>query len=93
LYINGRPQGARYTRAQSFIVPPGELYLLGDNRDHSEDSRSFGTVPEQNVIGEPVLVLWSFADPSERWLKSQVAVYFDHPLERLRWERLFRRVE
>jgi signal peptidase I len=93
LYINGRQQGARYANAQSFIVPRGELYLLGDNRGHSEDSRAFGPVPEENVIGEPVMVLWSFADPSERWLQSQVAVYFDHPLERLRWERFFRKVE
>jgi signal peptidase I len=93
LYINGLPQGARYWGAKSFLVPSGQLYLLGDNRDHSEDSRSFGAVPERDVIGEPIVVLWSFADPSQLWLQSQVAVYFDHPLERLRWQRFFRKVQ
>jgi signal peptidase I len=93
LYINGTAQGARFSAAQSFTVPADELYMLGDNRDHSEDSRAFGSVPEANVIGEPIVVLWSFADPSERWLQSQVAVYFDHPFERLRWERFFREVK
>jgi signal peptidase I len=92
LYVNGNRVGAR-SKPLDLVVPRGEVYVLGDNRDHSEDSRVFGTVPERNVIGEPVMVLWSFAGPSQRWLKSQVAVYFDHPLARLRWARMFKRVE
>lgn len=100
LYINGVRRAEPYVQCTRFckgsrelLVPAGQLYVLGDNRDHSEDSRNFGTVPEQNVIGEPVLVLWSFADPTERWLRSQVAVYFDHPVAHLRWERFFQKVE
>lgn len=98
LYVNGqRDSNARITRetaaTQRITVAPKELYLLGDNRDHSEDSRYFGTVPEQNVIGEPVVILWSFASPTEQWLRSRVAVYLDHPLARLRWERCLQKVE
>jgi signal peptidase I len=74
------------------IVPPGQLYVLGDNREHSEDSRYFGTVPEQNVIGEPVMVLWSFRSASQQWLRSRLAVYLDHPVTRLRWRRLFQKI-
>jgi len=38
-------------------------------------------------------VLWSFAIPTREWLRPQVAAYFDHPVERLRWGRLFRPVK
>jgi signal peptidase I len=92
LYVNGNRVGA-HSQPLDLVVPRGEVYVLGDNRDHSEDSRVFGAVPERDVIGEPVMVLWSFAGPSQRWLKSQVAVYFDHPFTRLRWARMFKRVE
>jgi signal peptidase I len=40
------------------IVPPGALYVLGDNRTQSEDSRSWGAVPERDVIGEAIVGLW-----------------------------------
>lgn len=37
-----------------YDVPEGEVFLLGDNRDHSSDSRSFGAVPEDDIIGKAV---------------------------------------
>ena len=78
---------------QDIEVPIGQIYLLGDNRNHSEDSRSWGTVPETNVVGEPVMVLWSIASPTRRWLTSQSSVYLDHPIAHLRWQRLFQRIQ
>ncbi|MGZ4788470.1 MAG: signal peptidase I [Terriglobales bacterium] len=99
LYINGNHPLDPYTQSPGMeqspelVVPAGEVYLLGDNRRHSEDSRAWGTVPESNVIGEPVLVLWSIASPTQRWLRSQFAVYLDHPIAHLRWDRFFQRVQ
>jgi signal peptidase I len=61
LVRNGRPVAEHYT--SDFldgvyygpdIVPPGELYLLGDNRFDSIDSRNFGTVPVDTVVGRVV---------------------------------------
>ena len=97
VYVNGAPLDESYIQhvcracgkqGSTLVVPPGQLYVLGDNRDRSEDSRYFGTVPEAEVVGAPVMVLWSFAAPSDDWLhRSSLAVYLHHPLARLRWSR------
>jgi len=36
--------------------PGGQYFVMGDNRDHSEDSRYWGFVPAENIIGRPTLV-------------------------------------
>lgn len=53
-------------------VPPGELFVMGDNRDNSSDSREWGFVPVKNVIGEPLMVYWSYDAPSSRWLDENL---------------------
>lgn len=66
--IGGRRLDEPYVRFpddRSFgeiVVPPASVYVLGDNRADSEDSRVFGPVPEQRLIGRALAGIWPPAD-------------------------------
>ena len=47
------------------VVPPGSYFAMGDNRDNSLDSRYWGFVPRENIIGKPLLIFWSYDAPTE----------------------------
>ena len=46
-------------RGGELVIPPNSYFVLGDNRDNSLDSRYWGFVPRENVIGRPLLIYWS----------------------------------
>ncbi|WP_413575636.1 signal peptidase I [Bdellovibrio sp. HCB290] len=48
------------------VVPPEEVFILGDNRDASDDSRYWGTVPASQIMGKVVLI-WLSLDWQEKW--------------------------
>jgi signal peptidase I len=49
-------------------VPPGQFFVLGDNRNNSEDSRYWGFVPQHDIVGRPLLVYFSAA-PQGTWFQ------------------------
>lgn len=77
LYRNGHPADEPYAHWDErpgpdfgpLTVPPGEYFLLGDNRSHSADSRAWGTVRREAVLGRAWRVIWSCRPgfPLPRW--------------------------
>jgi len=68
------PRGPVYDRARQMlaehvvngelVVPPESYFAMGDNRDNSLDSRYWGFVPRENIIGKPLLIFWSYDAPT-----------------------------
>lgn len=48
------------------VVPPGKYFMMGDNRHNSLDSRYWGFVPRENIIGRPLFNYWSFETPENQ---------------------------
>lgn len=54
------------------LVPPGKVFAMGDNRVQSLDGRFWGFVPDENIMGRPMFVYWSFKTPEDEEDKTSM---------------------
>jgi signal peptidase I len=86
-----------YKKGDDLVVPPDSYFAMGDNRDVSYDSRYWGFIPRENVIGRPMFIYWSFLTPPNQYQQKEwwerfkflvhiVVRFFD----KTRWTRTFK---
>jgi signal peptidase I len=110
VFINGKKLEENYTIGRSeppskmqlignfaglpFTVPPNCYFVMGDNRENSLDSRYWGCVPRNDILGTPVLIYMSLDAPRDAWngdIGARFLAYGNaliHP-GTIRWRRLF----
>ena len=85
---------SQFVENGELVVPPGRYFAMGDNRDNSFDSRYWGFIPQENLIGRPMFIYWSFETPDGQYLQTG---FFDrvkfflhtalHFFDQTRWSR------
>ena len=99
------PYGPVYDRARKMltenvvngevVVPEGSYFAMGDNRDNSLDSRYWGFVPRENIIGKPLVIFWSYDAPTEDWMDYNANHFIDlakNFFAKTRWDRTLKLV-
>jgi signal peptidase I len=87
----------KHVKENMVVVPPNSYFAMGDNRDSSLDSRYWGFVPRENIIGKPLIIYWSYESSTERLAGSplnpehfkDLALNF---FSKTRWSRTFQLV-
>src|SRR6201987_3126313 len=89
----------KYIQGGEIVVPPGKYFAMGDNRDHSSDSRYWGFVDHNAIMGRPFLIYWSVDatsnDYSDSSFGQRILAIFDtitHLPARTRWSRMLHTV-
>jgi signal peptidase I len=82
------------------VVPPNSYFGMGDNRDVSLDSRYWGFIPKEHVIGRPMFIYWSFETPENQYQQREMgqrlgflAHVVIHFFDETRWRRTFELVK
>jgi signal peptidase I len=80
-------------------VPADQYFVMGDNRDNSQDSRYWGFLPRSYVKGKALLIYWSYESGREDYLDEgtlasikRMGSVVTHFFTKTRWERLFRQI-
>jgi signal peptidase I len=90
----------QFIQGDDLVVPPDSYFAMGDNRDVSYDSRYWGFIPRENVIGRPLFIYWSFQTPPNQYLQKEftervgfIAHVVIHFFDETRWRRTLRVVQ
>jgi len=85
-----------YVKDGDIVVPEGKYFGMGDNRDVSADSRWWGFIPRENIVGRPMVVYWSFETPNGQYMKTAwsdriqfIGKIIIHFFDETRWRRMF----
>ncbi|MBP1633502.1 MAG: lepB [Acidobacteria bacterium] len=80
-------------------VPPGQYFVMGDNRDNSQDSRYWGFLPREYIKGRALMIYWSYESRPEDYMDSGIGpslkrlfAIATHFFTRTRWDRIFDQV-
>jgi signal peptidase I len=80
-------------------VPPRQFFVMGDNRDNSQDSRYWGFLPRQNIKGKALFIYWSYEAEREDYQEEGagatikgLASVFAHFFTRTRWDRMLHQI-
>ena len=77
-------------------VPDGQYFVMGDNRDNSQDSRYWGFLPRSYIKGRALMIYWSFDTAGDQNADanalSRMLSVVTHFFTRTRWERIFRQI-
>ncbi|HUX46254.1 MAG TPA: signal peptidase I [Terracidiphilus sp.] len=85
------------THDGALVVPPGMYFVMGDNRNHSKDSRFWGLVPRDAIVARPLVIYFSLRRPSATDLRPAANDKLGHDIgfsahvaSFARWKRIFR---
>jgi signal peptidase I len=95
VYDRAREMLANHVVNGELVVPPESFFAMGDNRDNSLDSRYWGFVPRENIIGKPLVIFWSYDAPTEDWVGNTGNHYADllkNFFAKTRWDRTLKLV-
>lgn len=89
-----------YIEGDDIVVPPGHYFAMGDHRGVSLDSRYWGFIPKENVIGRPMFIYWSFETPDDQYTKTEFGDRIGwwghivlHFFDKTQWRRTLRSVK
>jgi signal peptidase I len=94
-YWRGREMLASNVANGELVVPEGNFFAMGDNRDNYADSRYWGFVPRENIIGKPLVIFWSYDAPTADWVDYSANHFIDlakNFFVKTRWDRTLKLV-
>jgi signal peptidase I len=86
-----------YTNDDEIVVPPNHFFAMGDNRDNSADSRYWGFVPRELIVGKGLIIYWSYETDSDEYRRTdvvdrvqQITDLVTNFFKKTRWSRSFK---